>query len=315
MKLEREIRERLGKLPKDLEAAYREIVDNMSKTDRIFFDRACQWILVAYKPLESNAMLKAVCQDPYTDVISPVEDMDEDVLLECCHNLLVIDPSRKVWIASHLSVIEFIESSLWSRQDAHYFVGTLTLLSVNSLNQHREASTQLHELSDGKVSESSSIESIILYPPSEFSSWEEYSSRYWMIHTTNCDFAQDKLAGFRLSSLLKRFLVSPNSSSQAYKNWSRGATFAREIAYVTRRGGTTSSYAELQPNDVSAFAICAYGLYEPLLDWWELPWTNLKVINEEGKSLLVLAIESGCLSACEALVKWGADVNEQFDRW
>lgn len=132
LRLEREIRERLGKLPPDLEAAYREIINNMSQMHRLFFDRACQWVMAACKPLSSDVMLKAVSQDPFADTLASGEDdIDEETLLEYCHNLLVIDSTRKIWIPSHLSVVEYIEVHLWSPQEANYLLGTLTLLAVN----------------------------------------------------------------------------------------------------------------------------------------------------------------------------------------
>ena len=53
--------------------------------------------MCSFKPLSTKALLLAVCRDAEDDKIKPVEeDVDEDFVLELCHNLLVVDPNRQV---------------------------------------------------------------------------------------------------------------------------------------------------------------------------------------------------------------------------
>jgi hypothetical protein len=53
--------------------------------------------MCSYMPLTTEQPLPAISQDEYKDTIQPVGiDLDEDTVLEYCHNLLVVDPTRKV---------------------------------------------------------------------------------------------------------------------------------------------------------------------------------------------------------------------------
>ena len=107
--LEADIRSRLGKLPKGLKDAYDEIYDSIkarSENERQIADRAFQWVACSCIPHSTKALLPAVCQHAKDDTIKPIEDTDEELVLELCHNLLVIDPYRQVRMPSHLSVIE-----------------------------------------------------------------------------------------------------------------------------------------------------------------------------------------------------------------
>src|ERR1700734_1595385 len=108
--VERVIRDRLGKLPKDLEKAYDEIYANIKAQDERVVqiaNRAFQWIMCSCTPLSRTELIAAVCQDPEMDTINSVDDMDLDIVLSACHNLLVVDPQLQVCRFSHLSVQEY----------------------------------------------------------------------------------------------------------------------------------------------------------------------------------------------------------------
>ena len=111
---EEHIRERLGKLPKDLKDAYDEIYNGISEREKQVANRAFQWAMCSSVPLPTSIFLLAVCRGLDHDTIQPIGDLDEDILLEYCHNLLVIDSSRGVWVPSHLSVVEYFEQHHWS---------------------------------------------------------------------------------------------------------------------------------------------------------------------------------------------------------
>jgi hypothetical protein len=77
--LERVIRDRLGKLPKDLEKAYDEIYARIQAQDKRVIeiaDRAFQWVMCSCAPLSTAELIAAVCQDPDTDTVNPADDMD-----------------------------------------------------------------------------------------------------------------------------------------------------------------------------------------------------------------------------------------------
>ena len=72
---EEHIRERLGKLPKDLKDAYDEIYNGMSEREKQVANRAFQWVMCSRTPLPTTILLSAVCQDLDHDTIQPVRDL------------------------------------------------------------------------------------------------------------------------------------------------------------------------------------------------------------------------------------------------
>src|SRR5450756_354475 len=130
LKLQRpgEILDRLGKLPEDLKRAYDEIYNEMGDHERYIADRAFQWVMCACAPLETRALVAAICQEVEGDTLLPLDGLDEDLVLEYCHNLLIIDPVRKVWSPSHLSVIEYVENNLFTQREANCRAATVCLL-------------------------------------------------------------------------------------------------------------------------------------------------------------------------------------------
>ena len=135
-----EILDRLGKLPEDLRQTYDEIYNGMKDHEKEIADRAFQWVMCAVEPLQTKELLPAICQDENSDTLAPLDGLDEDLALEYCHNLLVIDPVRKVWVPSHLSVIEYIENR-WSQSQANCLVSSICLLLLqNTVPYSREKS-------------------------------------------------------------------------------------------------------------------------------------------------------------------------------
>ena len=103
------MRDRLGKLPKDLRESYDEIygkIQRLHSYEKGMVDRAFQWVLCAIMPLTSDELLAAILQDPASDEFVPVGGMTEHTLLELSNNLLVLDSQRKIWRFAHLSVAE-----------------------------------------------------------------------------------------------------------------------------------------------------------------------------------------------------------------
>lgn len=88
--------------------------------------------MCACNPLGTLELLPAICQDENIDILSPLDGLDEEIVLEYCHNLLIIDPARRVWIPSHLSVIEYFETHLWSQRQANCLVSSVCLLLLQN---------------------------------------------------------------------------------------------------------------------------------------------------------------------------------------
>ncbi|KAJ4419129.1 hypothetical protein N0V82_005142 [Gnomoniopsis sp. IMI 355080] len=105
LRTENAIRDRLGRLPNDLRDAYDEIyneIDKLHCEDKQIAHRAFQWVMCAETPLARDALLHAVCQDPASgEYQEPREEIDEALILDLCHNLLVFDTDLNHWRFSH----------------------------------------------------------------------------------------------------------------------------------------------------------------------------------------------------------------------
>ncbi|PGH08637.1 hypothetical protein GX51_01157 [Blastomyces parvus] len=285
---EKPIRDRLGKLPIDLEHAYDEIFDAMDESERKVAHRALQWVMCSIRPLSRKLLLPAVCQAG-DDLIHPIDDLDEDLILKYCHNLVVIDPIRRVWVPSHLSVIEYCESRLWSQQQANCFVTNVCLSLLNNAvyapleGQHGQRMVPQHG--------------------PELNYLINYSGSNVIKHVKMCE--DGEVESHRISNLLERFLGSPAESSMAYQDWleAYNKTGTQPIPF---HQSWTRTCSQLLPGTISAFAVCIFGLYKTVPNWWANPWPCLQERNEAGLPLLHLAARSKSIAICTHLLGWGA---------
>lgn len=75
-------------------------------------------------------LIAAVCQDPEDDEPQPV-DIDIEIVLDACHNLLSVDSELNVCRFAHLSVQEYFEQHRCSTSQANGLVGKVCLLLLN----------------------------------------------------------------------------------------------------------------------------------------------------------------------------------------
>ncbi len=294
-------RNRLGKLPRGLEATYREIYDEIKdrdKNDKAMADRAIMWVMCACKPLNSQELLSAIRVDSDKDTVDLASKITESSLLALCSNLLVLDSQRHVWRFSHLSVTEYFEKHHWSLQQAHCHAAKV---SLKLLAEAYKGPTV--EVVSEDIPESQDIfKSAHLF--------QKYSRCYWMTHIRIYEVQQAKEGekmDHLLSRLLKAFLGSPGKSSLQYQRWYLQVPDRR-----TRPNPLTYSrlgVPDISPESVAAFAMCRFSLYAVLQDWWNGTEIDPSRTNTNGDSLLVLAILAGCKPICERLIKLGASVN------
>ncbi|KAK5636393.1 hypothetical protein RRF57_012105 [Xylaria bambusicola] len=315
LNLEDDIRDRLGKLPTTLENTYKEIYNRIadrSERERQIADRAFQWVMSSCTPLSTKLLIQAISQDPDGDATKPVGNVDEKLLLEICQHFLVIDPRRKVWKFPHLSMREYFEKSHWKPVQTNCLVASVCLVLL--LN---DTDTQP-----------------ILRDRVDDSDLNFYARHHWMVHVkrheegidgqTEKESDQFNGACDRLSALLKRFIGSPTDSSPAYQKWHQGIkndfneysrqSVGRRYPKFNILRSSPFSYSlsvrDLEPASSASFAICSFGFYTVLSDWWDKPWTENTRQKDECRSLLELAAMAGSLSVCRRLIDWGIDVNE-----
>ncbi|RYP41559.1 hypothetical protein DL768_010475 [Monosporascus sp. mg162] len=212
LETEAAIRDRLGRLPTGLKAAYDEIYGNIQarhKHDKALADRAFMWVMCARKPLSSEVLLPAIRPDSERDAFDLSESITESRLLHLCNNLLVLDSQLKIWRFSHLSVTEYFEENHWSLRLAHCYAAKVCLKLLIEIREEPKSGS----VSTGDEKDHKSKAHDIFRPdhPLQF-----YSQRHWITHvqTQEGQEADPVLAG-----LLKKFLGSPGESSVQYREW------------------------------------------------------------------------------------------------
>ncbi|KAK2767853.1 hypothetical protein FQN53_006444 [Emmonsiellopsis sp. PD_33] len=295
LKLESEIRERLGRLPGGLKEAYDEIYEkirNAEGREPEIAIRAFQWVMCANRPMTADVLVAAVCQNPDEDKTPPLNGMDIYYVLDACRNLIVMDRRSGVCRLSHLSVREYFEEHHWNSSRSNGTVAKVCLSLLNDLNW---------EVADADSGPSP----LVLY-----------AIGFWPTHVRNHG---DTEIDPRVTNLLEKFLGSMHESGSAYKSWyewydSRRNFRKRRISLEWTAGDDLlrKFYSELRPSSSPLLAISLFGLYRVLSKWWSAEAINPNQHNEEGMSVLSLAVLDNSADVINKLLELGADVNMQL---
>ncbi|KAI0402123.1 hypothetical protein F4802DRAFT_577281 [Xylaria palmicola] len=291
LRTEREIRSRLGKLPKDLGTTYDEIYKSIEALDvhaKAASLSALRWIMCAYKPLTSMGLLAAIHVDPEEGIQDSHQITDDD-LLDWCANLIRVDFQQDppVWRVTHLSVVEYLESR-WTLLEAHCFVAKANLVLL------QETYGSNHEL---KSQPNGTLLVDIFHPLHEL---QVYVRHNWIRHVQT----QEQDADPKLADLLKVFLGSLDISSLQYRRW-HGRMLRDVSGTRTQHDSPFSFPTDISPSTSTAFLVCRFSLYNLLRDWWETPSLDLSQEVMGRDSLLDIATAAGCLPICERLCDIG----------
>ncbi|KAI0512690.1 hypothetical protein F5B22DRAFT_648539 [Xylaria bambusicola] len=292
---EGEIRSRLGKLPKSLKAAYDEIFENIECLEadaRTMSFAAFRWVMCAYEPLTSEALLAAININPEKETVGSVETADDDLLGWTGH-LLRIDTQHNppAWRVSHLSVVEYLETH-WTILEAHCYVAKASLVLLRETFRD-EAEQQL----------STSLE--IFHPGYEL---QEYIQFNWIRHVQT---QEDQDIDPKLAYLLKAFLGSLEESSVHYRGWRRRIISETiiEDQKVIHRISLIDILMSFSRSSTTPLA-CCFSLYNLIRDWWDN--TSLESLPkriEDGDNLLTIAAAAGSKPICLRLCELGMPVN------
>lgn len=160
--MEEDIIAHLGRLPKDLTAAYDGIysrqIEEPGGVESAVAERALLWVLAAREPVSSPLLLPAVRinVDCYNDQfrnagntnsnLSSIRntpdcgkditsEVDKDLLQRLCTNLLTLDSRTDKWTFTHASVVEYLEEHRFSSMHAHDYLGSACLLLTVDLSK------------------------------------------------------------------------------------------------------------------------------------------------------------------------------------
>jgi hypothetical protein len=300
----KDILQRLGKLPEDLKQAYDDIYNAMSGDEKCIADRAFRWVMCACEPLTTEVLLPAISQEEKSDFLEPVDDLDEELVLKYCHNLLVIDPVRKVWVPSHLSVIEYLEH-LWNQTEANCLVFNvcLSVLQETLLFSRDKTWSSKSSLTNG--------EELALEDPLRGQGFDKlsfYARCRWPIHAQKSAGASDNV---RIPDRLEKFLGLPKNSSFAYRCWLK--MVHEEVRATPGNIHVFDRHVNwyLYPDSIAGFAYCAFNLALLLPNWHGLDWVKENLKNSIGENFLDIAVNSESVPMCRRLIKHGLDANAQ----
>ena len=307
----RDIRNRLGKLPETLKAAYDQVyhqIKSQKESLPIIAIRAFQWVICSCWPLSPEELVAAVCQEPESDEIDEVY-INIKTVLGACQNLLVIDQELNVCCFSHLSVQEYFETHHWSAWESDCLVGKVCLsFLINSMKQ--DALPTIKELWSIR-------EQVTPLTKKDVDARDvlEYACFNWATHVKRLE--ENEIVENRLTALLQGFLGSMDESSLAYQNWHNivgeyTKSFSRRFKSRSpiRSVPLLDFYHQLLfPCRRASLAIPTFGFHKTLLDWCTVGFTDINETNSRGDTLLMLAAMRGSLPIVEDLLKKGAYVN------
>ena len=293
-----DILDRLGKLPRDLKEAYDGIYLTKEKQAKALVDRACMWVMCACTPLTTVELISAISIDP--DVDKESSAIDEDLLGDLCDNLLFIDPERKVWRFTHLSVMEYFEDNHWGLRQAHCHAAKVCLKLLIKTYGDQWSESKVQRLSDQEPEDIFDL----AHP------FQNYLWHHWVIHVRSYDkqVGDPAEADVMLAGLLKNFLGSPKESSVQYRRWHSRFDSLNKVQpwsswlYMAR-------HSEICPADVPTYVMCRFSFYILLRDWWKCADIDVSHVNAAGDNLLVLAAVAGCVQICKRLIERGMLVN------
>ncbi|QYT01464.1 ANK_REP_REGION domain-containing protein [Trichoderma simmonsii] len=270
-------------IPDDLMKAYDQIWDKLKKDrecDMPLIERAIKWVLGSPHPIGTEHLLTAIRYTIEGDALVEKERQARQHILSLCQDFLTIDGEKQVWMLPHASVAEYFESKsqIWGNSDA--FVANIKL---KILMEPEEDAFDIESHKD----DPDYPEFCTGYTPFRhyfMNDWPEDVQRYdrWLGST------EGATPDAQLAASLRQFLGAPEERSTYYIKWCKGRY----------------SYSDgFKSSDICWLAMCRYGFYNVLRDWWKNYVDNRPVglINVKYKAI-ELAAKGGCIEACECLL-------------
>lgn len=299
MKIEADVLQELGKLPKSLSDLYAVIYDQIQESgpySKRMAESILQWLTVAQQPL-SDEMAIAVVSGGDFNAHTPLGYRD---LLNMTCNLTVVDRSRDVIESqdivpfAHLSVREYLETRTeFSSDEVHMRVAMTCLEEYVNM----ESPFRMHTLPDVLKVSLAGRSSVL----------RSYSSVFWPFHTTQVDHKAQRL---QLLDLLRRSLFRSADASCSFTEWRKHvANLSPQLPSETR--------VEINAARTPFLAICIFGISE-MLELYEE--SDILVYNQRlvpkfesryaGMNGLHITTYQGHFRSTRTLLTRGVGVNE-----
>jgi hypothetical protein len=284
--LDKDILERVGKLPATLETLYSEHYETLSNTPGDFgksiLRNVLTWLLCAHSTMRSADFLTAVSITPNM----AFESISREQVLELCNNFVVFDTRLDTFRFAHLSVREFLEKRpLYTTMSANSLAAEICLLRLIAQTPNSSARAFLSKRN--------------LYPTqelSEFGRFSDYPTINWMSHYKQVLEARARTS---LSEVFEFFISGEADSTSAFSIWLGGSLY--QMIYEERcRAGPASIFF------LAAFFDLPDILQRRHAD--QVRWANL--INESGESLFQVCATRNSVGVMKFLVEnCGDDIN------
>ncbi|KAF2733239.1 hypothetical protein EJ04DRAFT_565274 [Polyplosphaeria fusca] len=272
---ETDIRKRLGTLPAGLTETYDDIISRIEAQEGSAPTVALnviQWLLISEEPIPMRVMVAAALQDPSDDEVSPT-DMDADFVLGCCQHLAVLDETGNCRF-SHLSVREYLEkANHWSVRDSQEKVLNVCLKILLSA---QDTFTGDEHLLDLKYF--------------VFQHWHSLTQQF--LNET----AQEEFSERQTLFRLRNFLGNPRNPSPQFLQW-------------VQAGKRQSPLTQLLTPCHPIFFVVLAGIKSIFNEWLDPLLFDCNLANNNGETLLSLAIFGEHMTFAKALIDQGANIN------
>lgn len=216
------LRNCLAKLPDSLERTYKDIYQNATSDpdERTLLDRALQWVLSSVRPLSTDELVLAICQSSESNAAMPRrQDVDEEVILDLCHNLLILDTGFKppVWRFTHQAVVEFLlKNTNCNYKAGHHELGKVCLMILDEIFHKKISQKRGERVSQSKKDDVRPCR--LKKRPHRASGYSlaKYAILAWPTHFREACKTQQTGHFYRT---LEDFLGDPEKGSVVYKRW------------------------------------------------------------------------------------------------
>jgi ankyrin repeat protein len=285
--LEDDLREEMGKLPRDLADIYSMIYEQISESgprSRSVAHKALKWLLCAERSLSTAEFLAAVCVDSegiHTKI-------SESQMLDICCNLIVLDTELDVFRFAHLSVREFLEGRGEYETAAAHAMAAERCLLVCLANSWFSDLT-----SDAMLANQT---------------FENYAVLYWAAH---CQMSGERLLSEGELGKMFRGFTEDFDIIPSYNEWTDLATFhlsqGPPLPYQLEKRVWQMVSSPADP----IFAACIWGFRGVVQSSLSRNSDGLSKRNDGGDSCLYLASEHGHYWIVRDLIAKGVNVDAE----
>jgi len=284
--------------PDEMIQTFEKAADDLSKlddNDRALAMRALRLVLCAgERVLPCDELLSALCIDPETEELRLTPDIRKAQLQYLCPDLLILDWDAElglVWRLTHGSCAAFFEPE---KPQGHLDAARIHLRLL--LEGSQEPSPESPSHSDP------------IFDPDH--ALQISACHHWALHVRAYQDSTDNPDPV-LVRLLKRFLGSPDNSSQHYQRW-YGKVARDDLPRPPSTAFPWFVVKFIAPKTQTLFTMCQFSMFGLLRDWWTDPTLDLSARNGGGQTLLqvVNMDDPESFGIGRRLVELGVDVDQ-----